>query len=358
MNAPIEMATAYRAGGPVMYSRDHNRTWEPIETVIAGLESPGLRAQGLAFGSGISALAAITEVVMHRTGGPCIVVAPTTPYAGTTGHLRRLADSGRIVLREVDVSDADAVARAADKAALLWLETPTNPAMEICDLAAAAAAGRVAGALVAADNTFATPIVQRPLELGCDLVVHSASKYIGGHSDLLLGLVVTRDEALAAELREARTLTGLMPGTLEAWLAARGVRTLPLRMTAASANAAELARRLEAHPIIARVRYPMLGSDPGHEVAARQMSSGGAIVAIEPGGNSEAERADRADRIVGATRLWTHATSLGGIESTLQRRRSQDFESPLVPAGLIRLSVGCEDIEDLWSDLRSAIDSA
>lgn len=326
--------------------------------MIAALESPGVPAHGLAFGSGMSALAALTEVVLQRAGGRPVVVAPTTPYAGTTGHLRRLSDSGRITLREVLVSDLAAVTAATKDAALLWLESPTNPAMDVCDLAAAAAAGHAAGALVAADNTFATPMVQRPLEHGCDLVVHSASKYVGGHSDLLLGLVVTRDQDLTAELREVRTLNGLMPGTLEAWLAARGVRTLPLRMAAASANALELARRLEAHPGITRVRYPALASDPGHAVAMRQMSGGGAIVAIEPAGGSESEQADRADRICAATRLWTHATSLGGIESTLQRRRSQDFESPLVPAGLIRLSVGCEDVEDLWQDLAAAIDGA
>lgn len=356
LNVPIEPASSYLAGGERAYSRDGNRSWEPVEQVLAGLESPTAAAFGLAFASGVGVLTAVVDVVTARRAQPApLVVAPSHPYSGTTALLHRFADAGRITLRTVAVDDAEAVRRASDGAALLWLESPTNPAMEICDLAAAALAGHDAGALVACDNTFATPLVQRPLELGCDLVVHSASKYIGGHSDLVLGVAVTRDGDLAGELHTARTLLGLIPGTLEAWLAARGVRTMPLRMRAAAANAAAIATRLQRHPLVAWVRYPGLPQDPDHAVAMRQMSSGGAIVTFALSGDTDGAIAER---IADGTRVWLHATSLGGVESTLERRRRHSFESTEVPAGLIRLSVGCEDVDDLWDDLAQAIERA
>jgi cystathionine gamma-synthase len=187
---------------------------------------------------------------------------------------------------------------------------------------------------VAVDNTFATPILQRPLDLGAHLVVHSATKYLGGHSDLLMGLVVTRDEQILRAVDEKRRTMGALPGAFEAWLALRGVRTLPLRVERAQANAQELVRRLSTHPAVDQVRYPGFGG----------------IVGIEVTGGAEA-----ADLVVRNTQLWVHATSLGGVESTFERRRRWKAESPTIPESLLRLSVGIEDVDDLWVDLDQAL---
>lgn len=369
LNVPIEFATSFVGGGDYEYSRAGNRTWEPVEYVMAALESPQTPAYGLSFGAGISVLSAVLDVMATRVGGPVTVVAPNHPYAGTIGLLMRQEQAGQVVLRTVQIDDPAEVAAAMPGAHLVWLESPTNPAMEVCDIAAAAEAGHAAGAVVVCDNTFATPLVQRPLELGCDIVMHSASKYIGGHSDILLGIAVTQDKGLAEDLWMARTANGLIPGVMESWLAARGVRTMTMRVRQACANAAILAERLAAHPGVRRTRYPLLPDDPGFAVASRQMHSGGAIVCFEPAVNASSDAdADgaageqaavaAADRIVLGTRLWTHATSLGGVESTLERRRRHEYEPESTPPALIRLSVGCEDVEDLWADLAAAIEAS
>ena len=239
-------------------------------------------------------------------------------------------------------------------AAMLWLESPTNPMLEVADLATLCAAAREAGTLTVVDNTFATPLVQRPLDLGADVVVHSVTKSLSGHSDVLLGAVVTRaDEPgrrLGAQLRAHRHLTGSIAGPSEVWLALRGLRTLALRMERAQRSAAELARRLQDHPAVARVRHPSLPDDPGHERAARQMTGFGAVLAIEVCGGASA-----AEAVAAATRVWVHTTSLGGVESTLERRRRHAAEAPTVPESLLRLSVGIEDVEDLWADLAAGL---
>jgi cystathionine gamma-synthase len=234
----------------------------------------------------------------------------------------------------VPVDDADAVARAADGAAMVWLESPTNPNLDVADIAAAARACASAGALLVVDNTFATPVLQRPLELGADLVVHSATKLIAGHSDVVLGVVVTRDDDVLRRIDTHRRLHGAIPGPMEAWLALRGLRTLALRVERAQANAAALAERLAAHPAVAKVRYPGMG----------------AMVSIELAGGAEA-----ADALAAGVRLWHHATSLGGVESSLERRRRWPAESTAVSEALVRLSVGIEDVEDLWDDLADAL---
>jgi cystathionine gamma-synthase len=215
---------------------------------------------------------------------------------------------------------------------MLWLESPSNPLLEIADLAGICAAPRRPGTRIVVDNTFATPLLQRPLELGADVAVHSATKLLGGHSDLLLGAAVTRDPDELRRLREARGLYGATPGMIECFLALRGARTLALRLERAQASAAELARRLADHPAVVRVRYPGIGT----------------IVSFEL---TDASAADGACR---ATRIIRHATSLGGVETTMERRSAHPGQEH-IPAGLIRLSVGCEGLEDLWADLDAAL---
>jgi cystathionine gamma-synthase len=235
----------------------------------------------------------------------------------------------------VDVTDTNALLAACDEAALVWLESPTNPALEVVDLEPVIEAAHAAGAYVAVDNTFATPLLQRPLDLGADLVVHSATKFLSGHADVMLGALVTRDDELYGVLKGRRDLVGAIPGTLEAWLALRGLRTLHLRVERAQANAQELVRRLADHPAVGEVRYPGFG----------------AMVAIVL-----AQGAIAADLLTHKTRLWVNATSLGGVESTFERRRRWKTEAATIPDALVRMSVGVEDVEDLWEDLRVALD--
>ena len=218
----------------------------------------------------------------------------------------------------------------------------------MADLPALCAAGRRAGTIVGVDNTFATPLLQQPLAFGADVVVHSATKFIGGHSDLLSGIAIARDQALAGRIRHRRGMTGATPGALEVFLALRGLRTLALRLDRGQANAAELARRLDEHPAVSRVRYPGLPRDPGHRTAAAQMTGFGAVLAFE------VADAPTADRLCDHLCVIVHATSLGGVESTIERRGKLPGQGH-VPPGLLRLSVGCEHIDDLWNDLSSAL---
>ena len=224
---------------------------------------------------------------------------------------------------------------------MVWIESPTNPMLEVADVDALVAVAREAGALVVCDNTFATPLVQRPLEHGVDVVLHSVTKYLSGHSDVILGALATpatdAGRQLAGQLATHRLLHGAIAGPMETWLALRGLRTLHLRVERATANARELAQRLEQHPAVEHVRYPGFG----------------AIVSIEVAGGAEG-----AERVCSATRLWTHATSLGGVESQVERRRRHPAEPLTVPEALLRLSVGIEDVEDLWRDLDRALAAA
>jgi cystathionine gamma-synthase len=243
---------------------------------------------------------------------------------------------GRVTMRLVDLEDTDALEAAVEGADLVWAESPTNPMLRVVDLARLIAVADAADALSVVDNTFATPVLCRPLEMGADMVVHSATKYLSGHSDLLMGVAVVRDAAVAEQLVAYRSMNGAVPGTVEAWLALRGLRTLALRMERSSANAADLAGRLAGHPRVARVLYP--GS--------------GAMVSLELAGDAAA-----AEQVGSHTHLWVHATSLGGVESSLERRRRWPGESTEVPDTLLRLSVGIEDVEDLWNDLAGALES-
>lgn len=349
LNEPVWLTSTYGADGPYDYGRTGNPTWDAFEQALGALEG-GL---ALVHSAGLAAVAAATSLVPDGA----VVVAPRGAYSGTTAQLRRAHERGRVVLREVDIADVEAVTEAVRGAAMLVVETPTNPLLQVADLPALVAAAHAQDALVVVDNTFATPLVQRPLDHGADVVVHSVTKYLSGHSDVVLGATVTRDDErgrdLHATLRSYRHLHGTIAGPHEVWLALRGLRTLALRSERAQANAAELARRLHNHPVVSRVRHPSLPDDPGHELASRLMNGFGAIVSVEVGGDAEL-----AERVAAATRLWVHATSLGGVESSLERRRRHAAEADDVPVDLLRLSVGVEDIEDLWTDLDQALRAA
>ncbi|MBA3741741.1 PLP-dependent aspartate aminotransferase family protein [Sporichthya sp.] len=339
LNQPPVLASVYNAGGAIEYGRHGSPTWEAFETAIGALEG-GL---GLAFPSGLAAVGAVLSLIPADG----VVVVPRHAYLGTLGQLARTG----LTLRQVDVADTDEVVAACDGADLVLLESPTNPALEVADLPTTCAAGRAAGALVAVDNTFATPFGQNPIALGADLVVHSATKFIAGHSDAVLGALVATDTDTLDRLKEHRRLSGTAPGVMETWLALRGLRTLHLRLERAAANAAVLAPRLAAHPACLRVRYPGLPTDPGHARATAQMRTFGAILSVEFADGPTAEA------FCGATRLWVNATSLGAVESTLERRRRWAGESPTIPEGLVRFSAGIEDPEDLWADLEQALGS-
>jgi cystathionine gamma-synthase len=327
LNVPIVMASTYVAGGDLEYGRYGNPTWAAFEDALGALEG----GRCLSFASGLAAVATVLDLV----GNDGLVVAPQHAYNGTVLQLADLESRGRLRTKLVDITDTDAVVAACSDAALVWLESPTNPALELADIATIREGAHAAGAYVVVDNTFATPLLQKPLELDVDLVVHSATKYLSGHSDVLMGAVVTRDDELYAVLKGRRDLLGAVPGSLEAWLALRGLRTLHLRVERAQANAQELVRRLSGHPAVGEVRYPGFGG----------------IVSIVL-----AQGALAADLLTHKTKLWVHATSLGGVESTFERRRRWKSEPATIPEGLVRLSVGIEDVDDLWADLAKALD--
>ena len=326
LNEPITMASTYVAGAEREYGRYANPTWAAFEEALGALEG----GRALSFASGMAAAVTVLDLV----GQGSRVVAAQHAYHGTVTALADLEARGRLQVELVDITDTDAVVKACDDAALVWLESPTNPALEIADIPTITAAAHEAGATVVVDNTFATPLLQRPLEDGVDIVLHSATKYLSGHSDVLMGALVTRDDELYGVLKGRRDLTGAVPGPFEAWLALRGLRTLHLRVERAQANAIELARRLEGHPAVADVRYPGFG---------------GILAVVLAGG------ADAADLLTHSTTLWVHATSLGGVESTFERRRRWKTEAATIPDALVRLSVGIEDVDDLWADLEKAL---
>jgi cystathionine gamma-synthase len=342
VNYPVEMSATYHAGGDVEYRRDGTLGMRALEEAVGPLEG----GEAVAFASGMAAANAILDLL---PAGATVVAAEFT-YTGVAVRLRELAARGTITLRRVDIADTAAVIDAIDGADAVWIESPTNPMMEVADIPAISAAAHAAGALVVCDNTFATPLGQRPLAMGADVVLHSATKAIGGHSDCLLGLVITPDAERANALRLRRILLGGAPGALECYLVLRGLRTLSLRRARSQASAQVIAERLAAHPSVERVRYPGLPGDPGHDLCARLMSGPGFMMSIEIAGGEVAAQA-----VAESTRLWVHATSLGGVESLIERRRRWPAENPLVPEGLLRLSVGIEDPEDLWIDLSRAL---
>ena len=327
MNPPIVLASTYHAGGDVGYGRYGNPTWEMLESAVGALEG----GVATSFASGLAAVSAVLDLV--PPGG--VVVAPPGSYYGTLEVLSRLSETGRITVRNVDATNDAAVAEAVRGSAMVWVENPTNPLLRTLDIERLAAHTSMAGALLVVDSTFATPILQRPLQSGADVVVHSATKYLSGHSDVLLGVAVTAHADLGDRLMAYRGSVGSVPGTVESWLALRGLRTLHLRVERAQDNARELARRLQQHAAVEEVLYP---------------GSGGMLSVVLRG------TAEEAEKVTGSTALWVHATSLGGVESSLERRRRWSGEARDVPDTLLRLSVGVEDVEDLWADLIQALE--
>lgn len=338
---PPVFAATFNHGTDYNYARDANPTWAAFEATIGALEG----GDALAFASG---MAAVDAVVGSLPAGS-LVVAAHDAYYGSRVYLRDMADDGKIDLRFTDVSNTATTVDALDGAALVWIESPTNPMLSLADIAAISNEARSRGVATAVDNTFATPILQKPLDLGADVVVHSASKYISGHSDLVMGVTITRDTSWHQRLRRHRSHAGGIPGPMETFLALRGLRTLPLRIERAQDNAVDLARRLDAHPAIERVMYPGLGSHPGHELARKQMHGPGAMLSFLVRGG-----ADEAEAVCDRVRLIRHLTSLGGVETTMERRARYEGEEG-TPTNLIRMSVGIENVEDLWRDLSQAL---
>ncbi|MDO8120152.1 PLP-dependent transferase [Isoptericola sp. b490] len=355
LTAPPVLSSTYVSSGPPrpdepLYGRNANPTWDELEAALAALEAAATPA--VVTSSGMAAIDAALSVV--PAGGR--VVVPQHAYQLTGALLEDLGRRCALHVQRVDVADTDAVLAAVrgdgDAADLLWVESPTNPMLEVADLPALVAGAHAVGTAVAVDNTFATPMVQRPLEHGADLVVHSVTKYLAGHSDVVLGAVLTDQADLRDRVVAHRTLHGAIAGPWEAWLALRGLRTLALRVEHSQASAAVLAERLAEHPAVLEVRHPSLPGDPGHERATRLMAGYGSVIGLRPRGGIAA-----ADALVDAVRLWVPATSLGGVESLLERRRRFATESPTVPQDLVRLSVGIEDVEDLWADLEQALET-
>ena len=345
INAPIVMAAPFRhAPTDNHYARhDVTETVAAFQELLGALEG----GQALAFSSGIAAIAAVVDTLPMGT----VVVVPDGQYSGSVLIFEEGEALGRLEVRRVDVADTAAVVAALPGAGLLWLESVTNPLMAVPDLPLLTAAAHESGALVGVDATFSTPITLRALEFGVDVVMHSVTKYLSGHSDVLMGALVTRSPELHEKLWNRRTLAGSIPGGLETFLATRGIRTLALRMERAQQNAGELAQRLATHPRVARVRYPGLPDDPGHEVASRVLTGYGAMIGIELAGT-----ADEAEAVCQALQLITHATSLGGVESLIERRARHAVDARFgTPETFLRLSVGIEHVEDLWDDLVQAL---
>jgi cystathionine gamma-synthase len=342
LNTPLVPASNFVLGKERAYARDDGTpTWEALEALVGGLEA----GRAVAFASGMAAVAAVFDQLPAGAG----VVLPDDCYQGVVGLALAGAEKGRWSVQRLALEDTEGWIRACAEADLIWLESPSNPLLTVVDLAAIGAAPRKPGAILAVDNTFATPLNQQPLEFGATVSIQSVTKFIGGHSDLLGGIATTRDEALWQALRKSRELSGATPGTLEAFLAVRGARTLALRLQKAQENAQALAERLQQHPQVARVRYPGLPSHPTHATARRVLKGFGTIISFDLRGG-----AAQADALCRNVRLIRHATSLGAVESTMERRAAIPGQTHLPPS-LLRLSVGIEDVEDLWADLEAAL---
>lgn len=326
LNPPISLNATFHSGGPVGYGRYGNETWVGLESAISAFEG----GQTLTFSSGMAAVSATFSIL--PIGAP--VVASNQGYSGVMVLLNSLHDSGRLEVRFVDLVDTTSVISVMKGAAFVWLESPTNPCLDVADLPKIIAVAKAQNIGVGVDNTFATSLIQKPLEMGADIVMHSVTKFFAGHSDVVLGSLSTSDPSIYKRLEDARKFNGAIPGPFEAWLALRGIRTFPLRFERAQENAKELAKRLATHPKVSRVRYPGFG----------------ALVSFEIHGSAAA-----ADKVCEKSELITYATSLGGIESLWERRRRWPIESLVVPETLIRLSVGCENVDDLWHDIELSL---
>lgn len=345
LNEGLVLASNYLIGGDRAYSRtDGTPTWVAFERIVGSLE----HGDAVAFASGMAAIAAVFETV--PVGG--LIVWPTDCYQGVARLIVQGERSGRWISTRLDVGATDDWCDAAASADLVWVESPSNPLLDVADLHAIASTSRRAGSILAVDNTLAGPLAQQPLAVGADVSVQSATKHLGGHSDLLCGVATTGNPEILSHLRVQRELRGATPGTLETFLAARGVRTYPLRADHAARSAGELARRLQQHPAVDVVRYPGLPSHPTHDVAARQLANFGSMISFDVAGGASV-----ANQVCIDLSIIRHATSFGAVESTIERRAALSGQEHL-PSGLLRLSVGIELVDDLWNDIDAALTRA
>jgi cystathionine gamma-synthase len=352
MAPPIHLATTFRHGAAgeriagYEYQREGNPTNDRLREALMVLEGG---EEAMTFASGMAAMTTLLESLPAGAR----VLFPDDCYSGLRMLFEEFLPERGIVAEVADMADLDGVrAACATPLAMLWIETPSNPRIRIADIAALADIGHDAGATVVVDNTFATPLLQRPLALGADIAMHSTTKYFGGHSDVLGGaLVFARKDALAAKVAHRLHVTGAVLSPFSAWLTLRGCRSLGARMAMHCANARKVAGFLAAHPAVERVNYPGLPSHPGHAVATRQMRDFGGMLSLELRGGREAALA-----MAGKLRLFTNATSLGGCESLIEHRASVEGANPLSPQNLLRISVGLEDADDLIADLAQALD--
>ncbi|HWG27885.1 cystathionine gamma-synthase [Actinospica sp.] len=354
---PIYQVSTYKQDGVgglrggYEYSRSANPTRTALEECLAALEG-GRR--GLAFASGLAAEDCLLRTVC--TAGDHVVI-PNDAYGGTFRLFAKVYERWGVAWTAADLSSVEAVRAAVQpgKTKVIWVETPSNPLLGICDIAALAHVAHDAGALLVVDNTFATPYLQQPLSLGADVVVHSTTKYMGGHSDVVGGALIAADDDLGARFAYHQNALGAVAGPFDAWLTLRGIKTLGVRMDRHCTNAAAVAELLEAHPKVSAVHYPGLPSHPGHEVAAKQMRGFGGMVSFR---HADGEAA--AVEVCNRARLFTLGESLGGVESLIEHpgrmTHASAAGSPLeVPGDLVRLSVGIEDLDDLVADLRQAL---
>ena len=354
ISPPLQLSTTYARDsdyahiGDYSYGRSDNPSWAVLERMCAELDGG---ADAKCFASGMAAVCAFFETVNAGEH----VVAPRVMSHGSQDWLRRISEKRAIGLTLFDAGSIDDLRASVQpgKTSVVWIETPVNPTWDVIDIALAAQIAHAAGAILAVDATVASPVTTRALDYGADIVFHSATKYLNGHSDVIAGVLVTaREDARWEDLKLVRTLTGGILGPHEAWLLLRGMRTLFLRFDKASQTALQLAQHFENHPRLQRVLYPGLASHPGHEIAKRQMTRGygGMLSLLVKGG------ADAAQRIAGATRLFVRATSLGGVESLIEHRAAVEGPHSAVPDNLLRLSIGIENHQDLIDDLEQSLD--
>ncbi len=354
ISPPLQMSTTYSRDADYeyisdySYSRSNNPSWQVLEKVCADLDG-GVEAK--CFASGMAAVCAVFETVNSGEH----VVAPRIMYHGSQDWLRRISERRSIGLSLFEASDLDALREAVNpgKTSIVWIETPVNPTWDVIDISAAADIAHQAGAILVVDATVSSPVTTRALDYGADIVFHSATKYLNGHSDVVGGILVSaRQDERWDDIKWVRTLTGGVLGPFEAWLLLRGMRTLFLRFEKASQNALQIARHFENHARLERVLYPGLESHPGHDIARRQMTNGfgGMLSLLVKGG------ADEARAIAAKTKLFLRATSLGGVESLIEHRAAVEGPHSAVPQNLLRLSIGIENCQELIDDLEQSLD--
>ncbi|MFE7774051.1 cystathionine gamma-synthase [Streptomyces sp. NPDC057445] len=353
---PIYQVSTYKQDGVgglrggYEYSRSANPTRTALEENLAALEGG---SRGLAFASGLAAEDCLLRTLL--VPGDHVVI-PNDAYGGTFRLFAKVVQRWGVEFSVADTSDPASVRAAlTDRTKIIWVETPSNPLLGITDIAQVAAIARAAGAKLVVDNTFASPYLQQPLALGADVVVHSLTKYMGGHSDVVGGALVTADEELGEELAYHQNAMGAIAGPFDSWIVLRGIKTLAVRMDRHSANAARIAEMLTKHPQVTRVLYPGLPEHPGHEIAAKQMKDFGGMVSFQVAGGEQA-----AVEVCNRARVFTLGESLGGVESLIEHPGRMTHASVAgsaleVPADLVRLSVGIESVDDLLSDLKQAL---